>query len=158
MRITILCVGKIKEKFYSAAVDEYKKRLSRYCRLDIVEVADEKTEEGASPVQEEQVREKEGERLLKQMKDDAYTVTLEIRGEMPDSVQLAEKIEQLGVRGVSHIQFVIGGPWGCPGLSWPGGLSPEFFEDGLSPSAYAGDPAGADLPVISHYKGEPYHK
>ena len=53
MRITILCVGKIKEKFYSAAVDEYKKRLSRYCRLDIVEVADEKTEEGASPVQEE---------------------------------------------------------------------------------------------------------
>lgn len=80
MRITILCVGKIKEKFYSAAVDEYKKRLSRYCRLDIVEVADEKTEEGASPVQEEQVREKEGERLLKQMKDDAYTVTLEIRG------------------------------------------------------------------------------
>lgn len=112
MRITILCVGKIKEKFYSAAVDEYKKRLSRYCRLDIVEVADEKTEEGASPVQEEQVREKEGERLLKQMKDDAYTVTLEIKGEMPDSVQLAEKIEQLGVRGVSHIQFIIGGSLG----------------------------------------------
>ena len=63
-------------------------------------------------MQEEQVREKEGERLLKQMKDDAYTVTLEIRGEMPDSVQLAEKIEQLGVRGVSHIQFVIGGSLG----------------------------------------------
>ena len=65
MKITIVTVGKVKEKFYRDAIAEYAKRLGRYCTLEILEVADEKTEEGASPVQEEQVREKEGERLLK---------------------------------------------------------------------------------------------
>ena len=112
MNITIYTVGRIKEKFYRQAIEEYEKRLSRYCKLKIVEVADEKTPDHASELQNQQIKEKEGERLLKQMKDDAYTVTLEIKGEMPDSVQLAEKIEQLGVRGVSHIQFIIGGSLG----------------------------------------------
>lgn len=112
MHISIICVGKIKEKFFTGAVDEYKKRLSRYCKLDIIEVADEKTPDGASEVVEEQIRMKEGERILKSIKDDGYVVTLEIKGEMVSSEQLAAKIDQLGVRGVSHVQFIIGGSLG----------------------------------------------
>ncbi len=112
MRITVICVGKIKEKFFSGAVEEYKKRLGRYCRLDIVEVADEKTVEGASEALEEQIRAREGERILKHIREDGYVVTLEIKGEMPDSEELSEKLEQLGIGGVSHIQFIIGGSLG----------------------------------------------
>ena len=112
MHISIVCVGKIKEKFYVGAVDEYKKRLSRYCKLDIIEVPDEKTPDGASEVVEEQIRNKEGERILKSLKDDATVITLEIKGEMLDSEQLASKIDQWGIRGVSHLQFVIGGSLG----------------------------------------------
>ena len=112
MHISIVCVGKIKEKFFTGAVDEYKKRLSRYCKLDIIEVADEKTPDGASETVEEQIRIKEGERILKHIKDDGFVVTLEIKGEMLSSEQLAAKIEQLGIRGVSHVQFIIGGSLG----------------------------------------------
>jgi len=112
MHISIVCVGKIKEKFFTGAVDEYKKRLSRYCKLDIIEVADEKTPDGASETFEEQIRIKEGERILKHIKDDVFVVTLEIKGEMLSSEQLAAKMEQLGIRGVSHVQFIIGGSLG----------------------------------------------
>ena len=112
MRITIVTVGKIKEKYLKDAIDEYSKRLSKYCKLDIIEVADEKTPDNASEVVEENIRQKEGERLLKQIKPDAYVVTLEIKGQMLDSVAFAEKIEQLGVQGKSHITFVIGGSLG----------------------------------------------
>ena len=112
MHISIICVGKIKEKFFTGAVDEYKKRLSRYCKLDIIEVADEKTPDGASEIVEEQIRVKEGERILKNIKDDGFVVTLEIKGEMLSSEQLAAKIDQLGIRGVSHVQFIIGGSLG----------------------------------------------
>ena len=112
MHITVICVGKIKEKFFTGAIDEYKKRLSRYCKLDIIEVADEKTPDGASEMVEEQIRIKEGERILKNVKEDGYVITLEIKGEMLDSEQLAAKINQFGVRGISHLQFIIGGSLG----------------------------------------------
>ena len=115
MHITVICVGKIKEKFFTAAVEEYKKRLSRYCRLDIVEVADEKTPDKASPVLEEQIRRKEGERILRNVREDAYKITLEIAGEMPDSEELSGKLEKLGITGISHIQFIIGGSLGLSG-------------------------------------------
>ena len=115
MHITVICVGKIKEKFFTAAVEEYKKRLSRYCRLDIVEVADEKTPDKASPVLEEQIRRKEGERILRNVREDAYKITLEIAGEMPDSEELSGKLEKLGIAGISHIQFIIGGSLGLSG-------------------------------------------
>lgn len=112
MKITILCVGKVKEKFYRDAIDEFSKRLSRYCKLEIVEVADEKTEEQSSETEIRLVKEKEGERLLKNIKDDAYVITLCIDGKQLDSEELSEKIEKLGVQGVSHICFVIGGSLG----------------------------------------------
>ena len=112
MKITLLVVGKIKEKFYVEAIEEYKKRLSRYCKIEIIESADEKTPDRASEALQEQIRQKEGERLLKYIRDDAYVITLEIAGKMLDSVELSEKIEKLGVSGQSHIVFVIGGSLG----------------------------------------------
>ena len=112
MRITLLTVGKIKEKYLKEAISEYSKRLSRYCRLEIIEVSDEKTPEQASQTVEEQIREKEGERLLKQIRDDMYVITLEIQGKMLSSEELAAKMEDLGIQGKSHIAFVIGGSIG----------------------------------------------
>ena len=112
MKITIVTVGKIKEKYLRDAIEEYSKRLSKYCKLEIVQVADEKTPENASQTVEDQIRQKEGERILKYLKDDAYVITLEIGGNMLDSVEFSKKIENLGIQGKSHIIFVIGGSIG----------------------------------------------
>jgi len=112
VKITILCVGKIKEKFYRDAIAEYEKRLSRYCKLEIIEVADEKTPDNASEVEENKIKEKEAERMQKYLKDGAFICALAIDGKQPDSVELSEKIEQLGTGGTSHIIFMIGGSLG----------------------------------------------
>lgn len=112
MKITCVVVGKIKEKYFTDAIKEYSKRLSRYCKLEIVELADEKTPDGASEAEEVAIREKEGERILKALKDDAYVIALAIEGKMLNSVELSQKIERLGVSGTSHIAFVIGGSLG----------------------------------------------
>ena len=112
MRISIVCVGKIKEKFYVQAVDEYVKRLSRYCKLDITELPDEKTPENASEQLNLAIKAKEGDRILAALKDDAYVIALAIEGKMLDSVEFSQKIEKLGIDSVSHIIFVIGGSLG----------------------------------------------
>ena len=112
MKITILTVGKIKEKFFSDAISEYSKRLSKYCSLEIVQVADEKTPDGAGEVLSEQIREKEGNRLLSKIKETSFVITLEIEGNMLDSVGLAEMLEEKMVQGESHLIFVIGGSLG----------------------------------------------
>jgi 23S rRNA (pseudouridine1915-N3)-methyltransferase len=112
MKITVITVGKIKEKYLRDAVAEYVKRLSRYCKLEIIEVADEKTPDQASETVEEQIRDKEGERILKYIRDDMYVITLEIGGKMVSSEELADKINMLGIRGQSSVAFVIGGSIG----------------------------------------------
>lgn len=112
MRITVIAVGKIRERFFEEAVAEYSKRLSRYCKLEIVQVADEKTPDRAGSAVEEQIKEKEGERILAHVKDGACVIALAIEGKMLDSEELAKKIDRLGVGGVSHVQFVIGGSLG----------------------------------------------
>lgn len=112
MKITLITVGKIKEKYLKDAIAEYSKRLSRYCKLEIVEVADEKTPDNASDTVEDAIRDKEGERILKYIKEDAYVITLEIAGKMLTSEEMAEKIKKLGVQGTSHIIFIIGGSIG----------------------------------------------
>lgn len=112
MKISILCVGKIKEDFYRKAIAEYTKRLSRYCKLEIVEVADEKTPDSASEAVEMQIKEKEGERLFKYIKEDTYVIALAIDGKMLDSVQMSHSLEQLGLTGKSNVAFVIGGSLG----------------------------------------------
>lgn len=112
MKITLITVGKIKEKYLKDAIAEYSKRLSKYCKLEIVEVADEKTPDQASENVEHQIRQKEGERILRYVKDDAYVFTLEIGGTMLDSVAFAKKMETLGIQGKSHLIFIIGGSIG----------------------------------------------
>lgn len=112
MKITVITVGKIKEKYLEDAIAEYSKRLSRYCKLEIIQVADEKTPDRASEVVETKIKDKEGERILSHIKDTAYVVALAIEGKMISSEELAELIDGLGVRGESHIQFVIGGSLG----------------------------------------------
>ena len=112
MKITVLCVGKIKEKFFADAIKEYSKRLSRYCRLEVIQVADEKTPDGASEAQERQIKEKEGSRILAQIKDGAYVIALAVQGTMLSSEQLASKLNKLGVDGQSQIVLIIGGSLG----------------------------------------------
>ena len=112
MKITILCVGKIKETYLRDAVAEYSKRLTRYTDLQIVEVTDEKTPDGASAAEEAKIRRTEGERLLKALKQDAYNVALAIDGKNLSSEELSGKIDELCVGGVSHICFIIGGSLG----------------------------------------------
>ena len=112
MKITVITVGKIKEKYLKDAIAEYSKRLSKYCKLEIIEVADEKTPDNASGVVEDSIRSKEAERILKYVKDDAYVITLEIGGKQLSSEELADKIDKLGVQGTSHIIFIIGGSIG----------------------------------------------
>ena len=112
MKITVVTVGKIKEKYFTDAIAEYAKRLSRYCKLDIVEVADEKTPDGASESLENQIKEKEGERILSKIPDGAYVVALAIEGKQLDSEELADKMEKWNVNGVSHLVFIIGGSLG----------------------------------------------
>lgn len=112
MKITLITVGKIKEKHLKDAIAEYSKRLSRYCKLDIIEVTDEKTPDHASESVEDAIRSKEAERIQKYIKEDAYIITLEIGGKQLASEELAEKIDKLGIQGVSHIIFIIGGSIG----------------------------------------------
>lgn len=159
MKITLITVGKIKEKYLKDAIAEYTKRLSKYCKLEIIEVADEKTPDNASEVVENVIRAKEAERILKHVKADAYIVTLEINGKQLSSEELAEKIDKLGVQGTSHIIFIIGGSIG-------------LGEDVLKKSDFALSFSKMTFPhqlmrvilleqVYRSYRiisGEPYHK
>jgi 23S rRNA (pseudouridine1915-N3)-methyltransferase len=112
MKITLICVGKLKEKYLSQGVEEYAKRLSRYCNLEIIELADEKTPDNAGSALEEQIKRKEGERILKALKEDSFCIALAIDGKQLSSEELAEKIDSLGISGTSHISFIIGGSLG----------------------------------------------
>lgn len=112
MKIAIVCVGKIKEKFYRDAIDEYAKRLSKYCKLEIIEVADEKTPDKASETGENQIKEKEADRILEKIKEDTFVYTLEIKGKRYTSEAFAKELENKGTYGTSNIAFVIGGSLG----------------------------------------------
>lgn len=112
MQYSILCVGKVKERFFSEAIQEYKKRLSRYAKIDICEVADEKTPDRASEADEKEIKRKEGERLLAQIKDSMYVIALDLMGKEYDSPTFANHLGQCMLTGKSHITFVIGGSLG----------------------------------------------
>jgi 23S rRNA (pseudouridine1915-N3)-methyltransferase len=95
MKITLICVGKLKEKYLAQGVEEYVKRLSRYCNLEIVELQDEKTPDNAGEALEDIIKRREGERILKALKEDSYVIALAIDGSMLSSVELANKIDSL---------------------------------------------------------------
>ena len=112
MKLSLICVGKIKEKYLTMGIDEYKKRLGRYCSLEIIELPDEKTPDNATFAVGEAIKKTEGARILKAIKDDSYCIALDIRGNMLSSEELAKHMEKLFVSGKSHISFVIGGSLG----------------------------------------------
>ena len=115
MKISIACVGKLKEKYLTEAVREYSKRLTRYCRPEILEVADESIPEKASEAQEQASRDKEGLRLLRQIPENAWVITCEIGGKTPDSKEFAALLQRWMSEGKSHLVFVIGGSTGLSG-------------------------------------------
>ena len=112
MRMTIIAVGKIKEKFYQEAIKEYLKRMTRYAKVSIVEIADEKCPESMSEAQMLAVKKKEGERILSKIPEGSYPVALAVEGKMLRSVELSEKLSSLTVGGTSHITWIIGGSLG----------------------------------------------
>ncbi|MGF6376352.1 23S rRNA (pseudouridine1915-N3)-methyltransferase [Clostridiales Family XIII bacterium PM5-7] len=112
MNISIICIGKLKERYWVDAISEYSKRLSSYCHLDIIELKESKLADKASAAEEEMVKQAEGEEILKRIKDNVHVITLEIQGKSSSSEELAERIEHLSVNGVSNIAFVIGGSLG----------------------------------------------
>ena len=112
MKITILTVGKIKEKYLSDAISEYRKRLGRYCKLEIIQVQDEKTPDSTTDVQKAQILNKEDARLLPYIKDTSHVIALAIDGKQLSSEQLSDMINGLGIKSISHIVFIIGGSLG----------------------------------------------
>ena len=112
MKITVISVGKLKEKYLQMGIEEYAKRLSRYVKLELIEVADEKAPEDMSAAQEEIVRKKEGERILSNIKDGEYVVALAINGKQLSSEGLAEFLQKNMTGGISQMVFVIGGSIG----------------------------------------------
>ena len=112
LKVTLLTVGKVKEKYLRDGIDEYAKRLSRYCNLSILEMEDEKTPDEASETEEELIKKKEADRLFKYIKDDAYVIALAINGRQLDSPEFSKKIDSLGLSGKSNLTFIIGGSLG----------------------------------------------
>ena len=110
--IKVVAVGKIKEKFFKDALAEYEKRLSGYVKLKIVEVSDEKAPENISEKEALIIKEKEAEKILKNIKDSEYVISLEIEGKNLSSLELSELIGKLELEGKSDITFVIGGSLG----------------------------------------------
>lgn len=119
MNIDIICIGKLKEKYWTDAVNEYVKRLKAYANVSIVELKESRLPENASPKDEENVKLEEGRSILKSIKDSTYVITLEIKGKQLSSEELADKMSDLAINGKSDIAFVIGGSLG---------LSPEVSE------------------------------
>lgn len=112
MNIQIICIGKLKEKYWTEAIKEYSKRLSRFASIDIVELKESLLPANASPADEEKVKLEEGREILKAIKDGTYVITLEIPGKQLSSEELAKKMDDLGIDGRSNIAFVIGGSLG----------------------------------------------
>lgn len=112
MNITIVAVGKIKEKYFSDAIDEYLKRLGRFAKVSVVQIPDRKIPENASLAQEKEVLKKEGADILSKLSDGKYVIALCIEGKKMDSVDFSKKISSLALEGKSDIAFVIGGSLG----------------------------------------------
>jgi 23S rRNA (pseudouridine1915-N3)-methyltransferase len=112
IQVQIITVGKLKEKYWLQAMNEYMKRLGSYAKVQIAEVADEKAPESASAAEENLIKHKEGERILAVLKPDSFVFALAIDGGNPSSEELAKQLEQLAIYGRSHVTFIIGGSLG----------------------------------------------
>ena len=159
VNISIFTIGKLKEKYLSQGINEYLKRLTPYAKIDIVEMPDEKAPENLSEVEMEQIKQKEGERILSKISDDTHVIALAIDGKMKSSEQLAGDLDKLATYGKSKIAFVIGGSLG---------LSKEIMKrsnDTLSFSKMTFPHQLMRLILLEQVyrafkinRGEPYHK
>ncbi|WP_433745952.1 23S rRNA (pseudouridine(1915)-N(3))-methyltransferase RlmH [Falsibacillus pallidus] len=159
MNISIVTVGKLKEKYLKQGIEEYVKRMSAYAKLEIIEVPDEKAPEELSPVEMEQVKQKEGERILAKINPDAHVIALAIQGKMQSSEGLADNLDKLATYGKSKVAFIIGGSLG---------LSDEVMKranDTLSFSKMTFPHQLMRLILVEQIyrafrinRGEPYHK
>ncbi len=111
MKVSVLCIGKIKEKFYTAAIDEYAKRLTRFCDFEIIEIPDERIPDRASEKEKELIKAREGEKLLSRLRSDSFVISLCIEGKTLSSEELADTLEK-ACNSTSHITFIIGGSLG----------------------------------------------
>lgn len=111
LTINIICIGKIKEKFFKEAIDEYSKRLSRYCKLEILELPDEKIPNNPSPKTIEEIKEKECNNIISHIKKDSYVISLDLTGKQFSSEELSRELDNLSLT-TSHITFIIGGSLG----------------------------------------------
>ncbi len=111
MRVSILCVGKIKEKFYTDAISEYAKRLGRFCDFEIIEIPDEKIPDKASDKEKDMIKQREGDKLLSKLKPDSFVISLCIEGRTLSSEELADTV-QSAFNNTNHITFIIGGSLG----------------------------------------------
>lgn len=159
MNIKIIAVGKLKEKYLKEAVLEYSKRLSKYCRINIIEVPDEKTPENMRKAEEKVAKGKEGQGILKHIKSDTYVIALDVQGKMISSEELADFINDLSIRGRSNIAFVIGGSLGLSDEV----LKKADYRLSFSPMTFPHQLMRVILleQIYRGYritKGEPYHK
>jgi 23S rRNA (pseudouridine1915-N3)-methyltransferase len=112
VKLSIIAVGRLKEKYLKEGIAEYSKRLSRFCDLEIIEVEDEQAPENISSAQEIQIKKREAEKIKKRIKEGSFVVVLDLKGEKPDSIGFAKKVEAFFISGVSSIVFIIGGSLG----------------------------------------------
>ena len=112
LTVNIICIGKIKEKYWTEAISEYSKRLSAFCKLNIIELSEEKTYNNPNDTQIEAILNAEGKRILSKVSDSAYVVAMCIEGKIISSPELADKINDVSLSGKSTVDFIIGGSWG----------------------------------------------
>lgn len=159
MKLSLIAVGKIKENYLKAAIDEYKKRLRRYCSFEIIELEDERAPENLSLALEEKVKKTEGDRILKAVRASAFVVVMEVGGKRLSSESFADKLQDLALTGNSELCFVIGGSLGLH----PDVLSRADFRLSMSDMTFT-HPLARLILVEQIYrgfkimKGETYHK
>ncbi|MBU5467511.1 23S rRNA (pseudouridine(1915)-N(3))-methyltransferase RlmH [Virgibacillus sp. MSJ-26] len=159
MNITIISVGKLKEKFMRQAVDEYMKRLTAYAKVNIIEVPNEKAPENLSHAQAEAIKQKEGDRILKHINDNTYVITLEIDGKMLTSEQLSKKIGDLSLYGQSRVAFVIGGSLGISdGIKQRSNMALSFSKMTFPHQLMRVVLLEQVYRAFKIMRGEPYHK
>ncbi|MCK5762757.1 MAG: 23S rRNA (pseudouridine(1915)-N(3))-methyltransferase RlmH [Clostridiales bacterium] len=112
MKITLISVGKIKEKYLRDAINEYSKRLTKYCKLKFIEINDEKAPDNLSEKDETIIKDKEGNKILEKIKDQQYVIVLDLKGKQRTSEEFSKEMENLSIYGNSDIVFVIGGSLG----------------------------------------------
>jgi len=159
VNIKIITVGKLKEKYLKMGIDEYTKRLGAYCKIELIEVSDEKAPEKLSEAEMLQVKEKEGERILAKIPENAYVFALAIEGKQRTSEEFSKEIEQLGIQGKSNLVFVIGGSLGLSQAVMKRSNTPISFGKMTLPHQLM------RLVLVEQVyrgfrimKGEPYHK